>query len=231
MPAEAYDWLMQVQTNLIPTILFPEASRLNVSKSIRHDEKLTGVLSHPLPTPRDSHQRSSSKDKTCHVCFHLSVSPSFCSLVNPPPTNTFWFFLLPSHLCSFFYSLSVSGRVVGCIEMKGWQEGWGCISTQRQQWKVMCGDKTSQWCYCVELGCLYYVLPFRRCLMSYPAGLWLVAEIGMIDFPTLHNAGQLKHDWAVSTWTTRCQSWASELFNIWDCPACHGKFVVNVNKL
>jgi len=86
-----------------------------------------------------------------------------------------------------------------CIEMKGWQEGWGCISTQKQQWKVMCSDKTSQWCFCVELGCLYYVLPPRRCLMRYPAGLWVVAEIGMIDFPTLHNAGQLELDCAVSS--------------------------------
>lgn len=145
------------------------------------------------------------KDHLPRTRLAMSVSiylflPLFCSLVNPPPppTNTFWFFLLLSHLCSFFYSLSVSGRVVGCIEMKGWQEGWGCISTQRQQWKVMCGDKTSQWCFCVELGCLYYVLPPRIYLMRYPAGLWVVAEIGMFDVPHWIMQG-LKCDCAVST--------------------------------
>lgn len=186
MPAEAYEWLLQVQTNLSPTILFPEASRLNVSKRIRHEEKLTGDLFHPLPTPpwgQPSKMIFQGQDfslRICHVCLYLSVSPT--------PTPLLVLLAASPPCVPFLFSLSVSGRVVKYIEMKVWWEGWGCISTKRQRWKVMCSDKTSQWCFCVELGCLYYVLPPRRCLMRYPAGLWVVTEIGLIDFPTLHNA-------------------------------------------
>jgi len=150
------------------------------------------------------------KDHLPRTRLVMSVSiylflPLFCSSVSQHPSPSHQHFLVllisfPPLFFFYYYSLSVSGMTLGpCIEMKGWQEGWGCISTQKQQWKVMCGDKTSQWCFCVELGCLYYVLPPRRCLMRYPAGLWVVAEIGMIDFPTLHNAGQLKLDCAVSS--------------------------------
>lgn len=188
LPAEAYEWLFQVQTNLSPTILFPEASRLNVSKRTRHEAKLTGVLSYPLPTtPWGQPSKLIFQGQDFSVRFAMSLS---IYLFLGPSLSGSSCCIPPS--VSFLFPLCASGKVAGCFEMKGWQEGWGRgggIKTQRQQWKVMCGDKTSQWCFCSELECLYYVLPPKRCLMSYPAGLWVVAETGLIDFLTLHNAG------------------------------------------
>lgn len=152
--------------------------------------------------------------KICHVPLHISVPLSFLFL---GPSLTGSSCCLPPSV-SFLFPLCASGKDAGCFEMKGWQEGWGRggdIKTQRQQWKVMCGDKTSQWCFCCELECLYYVLPPKRCLMSYPAGLWVVAETGLIDFLTLHNAGlcsiKRNHQMAVlgfrTFWRLPCLPW------------------------
>lgn len=114
---------------------------------------------------KDDLPRARLQCKICHVPFHLSVPLSFLFL--GPSLSGSSCRLPPS--VSFLFSLCASGKVVGCFEMKGWQEGWGRgegIKPQKQQWKVMCGDKTRQWCFCGELGCLCYVLLPKRCLMS-----------------------------------------------------------------
>lgn len=219
LPAEAYEWLFQVQTNLSPTILFPEASRLNVSKRIRHEAKLTGVLSYPLPTPpwgQPSKLIFQGQDFSVRFAMSLFIYLflfRFCSLV--PPCLGLLAAFPPLFLFYFLSVLQVRTR-----DVLRWKAGRrdgveGEIKTQRQQWKVMCGDKTSQWCFCGELECLYYVLPPKRCLMSYPAGLWVVAETGLIDFLTLHNAGlcSIKHNHQMAVlgfrtfWRLPCLPW------------------------
>ncbi len=105
LPAEAYEWLFQAQTNFCPTILFPEASRLNASKRIRHEAKLTGVLSYPLPTPPwGQPSKLIFQGQYFSVRFAMSLSIylflfRFCSMVPPclgliaafPPLFLFYF--------------------------------------------------------------------------------------------------------------------------------------------
>lgn len=135
--------------------------------------------SYPLPIPlwaRPSKMIFQGQDGTVRFAVFLSyltVSLSFCSLV------------LFGSSCCLSAKISVPLSVSLCIS-RGVAGFWRWKNGGR---KAICGDKSSQWCFSIELGLLCYVLPPRRCLMRYPAGLWVVAKIGLIDFPTLHNAG------------------------------------------